>query len=190
MTHLTIWQVELLPWYAFLIAWAVGAIWVKPVKVSEPAEGRRWQTILLTAGFLLLFSPWLAAGVLGERFVAQRHWVETMGIGLTSAGSGLAIWARAILGENWSARVTRKVGHELIRRGPYAYVRHPIYSGLALAVIGTAMVVGEWRGLIAIPLIIIAESMKARREEQYMVAEFGEGYEQYRRETGFLVPGW
>ena len=68
------------------------------------------------------------------------------GIVLTYAGLMLAIWARLSLGTNWSAVVDRKIGHELIRSGPYAYLRHPTYSGLLLAVIGTAIEIGEWRG--------------------------------------------
>jgi protein-S-isoprenylcysteine O-methyltransferase Ste14 len=86
--------------------------------------------------------------------------------------------------------VTRKIDHQLVKSGPYAFVRHPIYSGLLLATIGTAIFVGEWRGVLAIPLILASESIKARREEQFMAAEFGDDYEEYRRETGFLIPGW
>jgi protein-S-isoprenylcysteine O-methyltransferase Ste14 len=108
---------------------------------------------------------------------------------LTYLGAAIAIWARIILGQNWSARVTLKVGHELIRSGPYRYVRHPIYTGMLLAMIGTAMVAGEWRGAAAVALSIIAFCLKAQREEQFMVTEFGETYHEYRSQTGFLVPG-
>jgi protein-S-isoprenylcysteine O-methyltransferase Ste14 len=86
--------------------------------------------------------------------------------------------------------VTRKVDHELIRSGPYAFVRHPIYSGLLLATIGTAIFVGQWRGLIAVPLVLLSESIKAKREEQFMIEEFGETYQQYREQTWFIAPGF
>jgi protein-S-isoprenylcysteine O-methyltransferase Ste14 len=185
---LTLWQIELLPWYAFLIVWLVASFWVKASKVAEPIEQRFVHGVLFTAGFYLLFARSFHYGPLNARFVPELHWLQMTAIGLTCAGVALAVWARAILGRNWSARVTRKEGHELIRSGPYAYVRHPIYSGLLLAAAGTALFVGEWKGVSALVLILVAERFKAQREEQFMLAEFGEGYEQYRRETGFLIP--
>jgi protein-S-isoprenylcysteine O-methyltransferase Ste14 len=126
--------------------------------------------------------------VVDTRLVPQLYSLQLVAIGLTSAGVAFAVWARIVLGEKWSARVTRKVGHDFIRTGPYDYVRHPIYSGLLLAAAGTALFVGELKRLVAIFLVLMAESFKAKREEQFMLAEFGETYEQYRRETCFLIP--
>src|SRR5262249_25086174 len=160
----------------------------KESKVTEPFENRVVHGVLFTVGFYLLFARSFNYGILSARFVPALLWLQKTGIALTCTGVALAIWARLILGENWSARVTRKVGHELIRSGPYAYVRHPIYSGLLLATAGTALFIGEWKGLVALVLVFAAESFKAKREEQFMLAEFGETYEQYRRETGFLTP--
>jgi protein-S-isoprenylcysteine O-methyltransferase Ste14 len=190
LLHISAWQIELLPWYAFLVVWAVAALWAKSVKVAEPASARLLYTMVMGTGFFLLFSRRADVWVLKQRFITDAPWVGTAGIVLTFAGAALAIWARIILGENWSAKVTRKVGHELVRSGPYRVVRHPIYSGLLLAVIGTALVVGEWRGVLAIPFVLGSESLKARREEEFMLAEFGDAYRQYRGETGFLIPGW
>jgi protein-S-isoprenylcysteine O-methyltransferase Ste14 len=190
LVNLTLWQIELLPWYAFLGVWLLASMRVKASKVTEPLEWRLLHGLLFTAGFYLLFARSFHYGILEARFVPQLHWLQVTGIALTCAGVALAIWARLILGKNWSARVTRKVGHELIRTGPYAYVRHPIYLGLSLAVAGTALVIGERKGLVALLLILVAESVKAKREEQFMLAEFGESYRQYRQQTGFLVPGF
>src|SRR5215813_9285698 len=75
--------------------------------------------------------------------------------------NGDSIWARYCLGEFWSARVALKEGHQLIRTGPYAFVRHPIYTGMLVATIGTALVVGEWRAVLAILLLVAAHSRKA-----------------------------
>jgi len=100
----------------------------------------------------------------------------------------VAIWARYSLGAYWSARVTLKEGHQLIRSGPYALVRHPIYTGMFLAALGTALVGGEWRGILALLLLITAHARKAFREESLLSREFGEEYTNYRRSTGFLFP--
>ena len=159
---------------------------MKASKITEPIQKR---LVHVTAGFYLLFARSHHYGVLDARFVQPMHAVQIAGIALTSAGVALAIWARLILGANWSGRVTRKVDHQLIRTGPYAYVRHPIYTGLLLATAGTALFIGEWRCLIALVWVLAGETFKAKREEQFMLAEFGESYRQYQQQTGFLIPG-
>jgi protein-S-isoprenylcysteine O-methyltransferase Ste14 len=135
-----------------------------------------------------LFSNDLRFGRLGERFLVRDPWLEAVGTALTYAGAALAIWARWSLGGNWSAEVSVKTDHQLIRSGPYAHVRHPIYGGLLLAVIGTAVVIGEWRGLLAILIWSVGHTLKAKREEAVMMATFGDQYQRHRRETGFLLP--
>jgi protein-S-isoprenylcysteine O-methyltransferase Ste14 len=137
---------------------------------------------------VLLFSKSFAFGRLAIRMFSPTPALDWTGVALTFVGSILAIWARLILGQNWSAEVSLKAGHELVRSGPYAYIRHPIYAGLLLAVIGTATILGEWRGLAAIALFAIAHGLKARKEERFLSAEFGEEYRQYRERTGSLLP--
>ena len=188
--HLTLWQIELIPWYLFVIVWIVAGLWVKTTKAAEPLSSRLAYGSLMALGFYLLFSRRPAVGLLGARFIVNAPWISVAAIALTFVGVGLSIWARLILGENWSAKVTRKVDHELIRSGPYVFVRHPIYSGLLLATIGTAIFVGEYRGLIAVPLVLLSESIKARREERFMIEEFGQTYQEYREQTWFIVPGF
>ena len=78
--------------------------------------------------------------------------------------------------------------HQLIRFGPYAYIRHPIYSGLILAMAGTAFVIGEWRAVVAVLLAVVELSRKASKEEALLATEFGEQYREYRRQAGFLTP--
>jgi protein-S-isoprenylcysteine O-methyltransferase Ste14 len=95
---------------------------------------------------------------------------------------------RALLGSNWSATVTVKQHHELIRRGPYAIVRHPIYSGFLLGVLGTALALGEVRGLVALALAFAGWYLKARNEEQFLVEQFGDAYVGYRRNVKQLIP--
>lgn len=101
-----------------------------------------------------------------------------------------SVWARVQLGGNWSGIVTIKQDHELIVRGPYAIVRHPIYTGLLVALIGSAMALGEWRGVLAVLIAYWALWRKLRVEERWMAERFGEQYEAYRRRIPALVPFW
>ncbi len=188
--HLTMWQIELMPWYLFVLVWLVAALWVKRTKAAESLASRLGYSSIMAAGFYLLFSDGLKLSFLNARFVGTEQWIAIVGVIITCAGVALSVGARLILGENWSGQVTKKVGHELIRSGPYGFVRHPIYTGLLTASIGTAVVVGEWRGVVAIPLILLSEIVKARLEERFMIEEFGESYETYRQQTWFIVPGF
>jgi len=138
--------------------------------------------------FELLFSNALRVGPLRLRFLPVEDWIVWSGIALTSLGVALAIWARYSIGQYWSARVTLKEGHRVIRSGPYAWVRHPIYTGMLLAAMGTALVIGEWRGVLAVVVMWAAHYRKALREEALLTRELGEEYVSYRRSTGFLFP--
>ncbi|HVH87937.1 MAG TPA: isoprenylcysteine carboxylmethyltransferase family protein [Terriglobales bacterium] len=188
MHHLTLWQVNLCAWYVFLIVWGIAALKRKPDKAAEPLAARLLYGAYFAFGFALLFSHSVPFNRLYGRFMPRSHWGELAGVVITYLGVALAVWARFVLADNWSGRITVKVGHELMCSGPYAYVRHPIYSGILLSVIGTALQIGEWRGLVAIAMVTVAFAMKGKREEAYMTTEFGQGYIYYRRSTGFLVP--
>jgi protein-S-isoprenylcysteine O-methyltransferase Ste14 len=107
---------------------------------------------------------------------------------LTGAGVGLAILARWHLGTNWSGTVTLKEGHELIRTGPYRAIRHPIYTGILLALLGTAIAFGEVRGLVAFAVAWGSFYFKARREEAFLTQEFGEKFGTHAKETGMFLP--
>ena len=183
-----VWQVALIPWYVFAAYWAITALRVKPTKAREKSVDRLITVVVVVAAYELLFARWLRIGPLGLRFVPQELWIAYPGIALTCVGTGISIWARHCLGEYWSARVTLKEGHQLIRSGPYAFVRHPIYTGMLVGCIGTALVVGEWRGILAVMLLLAAHSRKAMREERMLTQEFGEQYAAYRQSTGFLLP--
>jgi protein-S-isoprenylcysteine O-methyltransferase Ste14 len=185
---LTLWQIEMIPWYVFAGYWAITALRVKRTKSAEKAADRLATLGVITVAFVLLFNHRLPLGPLRLRFLPADARIAWAGIFLTAVGVAVAIWARYCLGEYWSARVTLKEGHQLIRSGPYAYVRHPIYSGMLLAASGTALVVGEWRGVLAVALILAAHSRKAAREEALLSTEFGEEYAAYRRSTGSLLP--
>src|SRR5580765_3075413 len=120
MHHLTLWQINLCAWYIFLIVWGIGALRLKPDKVTEPLSARLLYGAYFVVGFARLFSHSLPLGPLRQRFMPGNDWTEWVGVALTYAGAATAIWARFALADNWSARISLKVGHQLIRSGPYA----------------------------------------------------------------------
>ena len=188
MKSLSIWQLELIPWYVFAGYWLVSWLRVNPTKAREKSMDRLITVAVVVIAYELLFAQWLRIGPLGLRFLPEEEWIALVGIGVTWVGVVLAIWARCCIGVYWSARVTLKEGHQLIRSGPYAFVRHPIYTGMLVGCVGAALVVGEWRGIVAVLLLLAAHSRKAIREENLLTTEFGEQYRAYRRSTGFLFP--
>ena len=157
-------------------------------KISDSPAARSIHHAMLATAFVFLFAPQTGIGVLGQRFLPAGPGFQIAGFVITIAGLALAMWARRHLAENWSSRVRIRVGHELIRTGPYAHLRHPIYSGVLLAVIGTAIEVGRWHALVSVALILISYSIKARREDAALAREFGDAWLEHRRRAGFLLP--
>jgi protein-S-isoprenylcysteine O-methyltransferase Ste14 len=144
---------------------------------------------LALLGFALLGSRNFHQGWLGMRFLPDTPAVSVAGFALTVAGCLFAIWARLTLGGNWSGRATVKAGHELIVSGPYAMARHPIYTGLFLASVGTALARGEWRCILGLLLIALAFAVKIGQEERLMLQAFPHAYPQYRQKVKALIPG-
>jgi protein-S-isoprenylcysteine O-methyltransferase Ste14 len=105
------------------------------------------------------------------------------------AGCLFAIWARLILGANWSGTAKVKRGHELIVKGPYRFVRHPIYTGIITACIGTTLAIGEWRCIMGLIVVFLGLVLKMTQEERLMIATFPQAYPQYRRRVKALIPG-
>ena len=139
-------------------------------------------------GFVLLFSYAAGIGVLGHRVVPRTYALGVVGVAFTWIGIAIALWARWHLGQYWSARVTLKEDHQLIRTGPYPYFRHPIYSGIDLAAVGGALAIDEWRCIVGVGLIVVGYWIKARKEESMLAAQFGQTFQEHCRHTGFLLP--
>jgi len=175
-------------WLLVGVYWLVAALWSKPVARRERLLTRVVHLAIMIAAVVLLFSNSARVGMLGARLLPESEGICWAGLGLTVAGCAFAVWARAWLGPNWSATVTRKQDHELVRSGPYAVVRHPIYAGFLLAILGTALALGEVRGLVALTLAFVGWFTKARTEERFLVEEFGDRYLRYRREVKQLIP--
>ena len=176
------------PWVVFVACWAVGALKTRRTVNQESSASRYPILFLEILGFVLLFSDAVEIGVLGHRVVPQTYGLAVVGVALTWIGIAIALWARWHLGQYWSARATLKEDHKLIRSGPYAYFRHPIYSGLDLAAVGGALAIDEWRCVLGVGLIILGYWIKANKEESMLTAQFGEAFQEHRRHTGFLLP--
>ena len=177
-------------WGAWVLYWFIAAFGAKPVRRRESAASRAWHVVPLALAILLLAFPPHAGSVLDTRFMPQSRPLFWIGTAVLLGGLLLAVAARRHLGGNWSGTVTLKQDHTLTRSGPYRFVRHPIYTGILLGIIGSGVIaLGEWRGLIALALITASFLRKIRIEEQYMLEQFGDAYAQYRREVAALVPG-
>ncbi|MGO8788956.1 MAG: methyltransferase family protein [Terriglobia bacterium] len=176
------------PWIVFVVYWAVGALKTRRTVSRESSAARFGMLFLEILGFVLLFSDTAGIGVLGHRIVHRTYTLAVVGVALTWIGIAIALWARWHLGQYWSGRVTLKEDHKLICTGPYAYFRHPIYSGIDLAAVGGALAIDQWRCVVGVGCIVLGYWIKARKEESMLGAQFGETFKEHSRHTGFLFP--
>jgi protein-S-isoprenylcysteine O-methyltransferase Ste14 len=176
------------PWIVFVVYWVINAIRTRATREKESFISRYSILLIEVAGFGLLFSGSAGIGFLANRFMPRTLVSAIIGSALTWIGIGLAIWARYHLAEYWSARVTIKEGHELIRTGPYAHLRHPIYSGLVLAALGSALVIDEWRCVLGVCLVLTGYCLKACKEEAMLAQQFGDAFREHQKHAGFLIP--
>jgi len=182
------------PWIILVVYWWASALRTRRTVRRESFASRYGILLMLAAGYLLAFANSdqhdidAKIGLLGHHIFPRTDALAVASVVLTWIGIGLALWARSHLGQYWSARVTVKEDHKLIRTGPYAFFRHPIYSGFDLAMIGGALAVDRWRCVIGVILVIAAYSIKAKKEESMLTEQFGPAFEEHCRITGFLLP--
>jgi protein-S-isoprenylcysteine O-methyltransferase Ste14 len=183
-------QASLIPllWLAWLIYWMVAARDAKTTQRVESAASRAGHIIPLMLAAWLLWSRRVPAGFLDGTIFPPGAAVNFAGTAIVAAGLAFAIWARHYLGRNWSGVVTVKQDHELIRGGPYRFVRHPIYTGLLAAFVGSAVARDEWRGVLAIVIAWLALWRKLQLEERWMIEQFGDAYRRFREEVPALIP--
>jgi protein-S-isoprenylcysteine O-methyltransferase len=175
-------------WLAFFILWMVAALRTKRAVERVSLSRRLYYTTPVVLGYCCMFSSNFEFSWWQHRYLPRSSAIAIVGILITVVGLGFAIWARVHLGQNWSSAVTIKEQHQLIRSGPYRYVRHPIYTGLIVALMGTAFANGKVRGLLAVALVWFGFLLKSKMEEQFMDRIFGAEYADYRRTTGALFP--
>jgi protein-S-isoprenylcysteine O-methyltransferase Ste14 len=176
------------PWLVLAGWWVVTAAKARRSVRVESSASRLYHLLLTAAAFTLLFRGDARVGLLGWRIVPGSAGAAYAGLALTTLGAAFAMWARSALGGNWSASVTVKEDHSLVQRGPYKLVRHPIYAGCLLAMVGTAIVFGEVGCFVAVVLGLVAWWLKSRVEEAFMTQQFGDDYRRYQRNVKRLVP--
>jgi protein-S-isoprenylcysteine O-methyltransferase Ste14 len=181
-------QVIGLLWFAWAVYWMVSSLRIKAAVRRESTASRLAHVIPLVVGGVLIGwrdMPW---GALNLRLWPHSLLAYGIGLALLVAGLAFAVWARVHLGRNWSGSVTVKEGHELIRSGPYAYVRHPIYTGLITAVLGTAIISGTLRAALGLVIITVSLLRKLRTEEAFMRDTFPDEYQRYCAQVPALMP--
>src|SRR5579863_7964029 len=175
-------------WIVFVLYWQIKAADTKATQRLEPAASRIFRVVIFLIAIALLSIPRIPLPWLYVQLWPQGYWPFWLGAAITVAGLLFAAWARVHLGRNWSRSVTIKQGHELITTGPYAAVRHPIYTGILAGFLGMAIAISQVRGFIVVVLVFVVFWFKFRMEEQWMRSQFGETYATYARQTAALVP--
>jgi len=189
MVYLTRGGIVLLLWIAWLVYWGMSAANVKPAVRHESKWSRASYIIPIVIASTLLSTPPMArGGFLFLRFLPPGIDAYLPGVILIAAGLGFTVWARQRLGRNWSGTVQVKKDHQLISDGPYRFVRHPIYTGILVAFLGTAIIIGHWAGILAVLIAFGSFWRKLTVEERFMRETFGSVYEEYRARTAALIP--
>jgi protein-S-isoprenylcysteine O-methyltransferase Ste14 len=179
-----------LTWIIVLLFWTISSFGAKKVAFQESFFKRflfYWIPLLIA---ILLLGPgeWFGHSLIRENFVPHTNFVGAIGLFISIVGAFIACWSRYKLGNNWSLSVQKKENHELIQTGIYKIIRHPIYSGLLLLFIGNCIVVGDYRGIIAIVIVFISFWYKLKKEEKLLIETFGEKYIEYKKQTKALIP--
>jgi protein-S-isoprenylcysteine O-methyltransferase Ste14 len=172
-------------WLILLVYWTVNAFGNKK-SIYKQSRRSRLVFLVITTGFIYTI---IHIDRLHIRLLPTTLATQVAGIILSALGIAIAIWARRTLGTNWSGIITLKQDHTLVRTGPYAIVRHPIYSGVLLAAAGTFLaLLPTLQGVICLGFIFAGFRLKSLFEEQILSQNFPNQYPQYRREVMALVP--
>jgi protein-S-isoprenylcysteine O-methyltransferase Ste14 len=175
-------------WITFLIYWRIKAANTKNTQRLEPAVSGILRILAILVAIILLSTTWIPLPWLYRPVWRAGFWPFCMGAAITVSGLLFAVWAREHLGRNWSSQVSIKQDHELITTGPYAVVRHPIYTGILAGFLGVAIALSQVRGFVVFVLFFLVFWVKFSKEEQWMRSQFGETYAKYVHRTAALVP--
>jgi protein-S-isoprenylcysteine O-methyltransferase Ste14 len=168
-------------WAVFWLYWIVAAFSTKRGHVRWSRE-LRIRVVIVGLTFLLF-----RVGAFRGYTVDTNPWRSGVGLVLFALGLGFAVWARLHIGRNWGTPMTQKEEPELVTSGPYRLARHPIYSGILVAGVGTAVAL-SWLWLAAVLLAGVYFIYSATVEERYLTEQFPDEYPAYKRSTKMLVP--
>ena len=175
-------------WIAFIVYWRIKAANTKTTRRREPAASGILRALAFLMVIVLLSTTRIPLPWFYRQLWSSGIWSFSMGAAVAVVGLLFAVWARQHLGSNWSSAVTIKQGHELITTGPYAVVRHPVYTGILTGFLGTAIALAQVRGVIGLVVIFVVFWSKLQTEEEWMRSQFGETYATYAHQTSALVP--
>jgi len=185
-------QISFTLWTLWLLYWLISARHradgAGSSGVSREGAGSRLLHLFFMLAVALLFTGRLTLPFLYFRLWPNLRALQLVGLALEVAGLGFTVWARQVLGKNWSARITTAATQTLIVTGPYRLVRHPIYTGVLTALLGSAIMLGSIGGFLAVAVAAIAFSLKIRREEAALRRRFGEGYLAYAQAVPAVLP--
>jgi len=179
-------------WGFWAISWMAAAAWASRTEARPVAGSQLPYRIVTIAGVIALFSQRQWAGI--DAPGLDQLWDPPAALSgamvlVTAMGFAFCWWARLHLGRLWSSSVTRKQDHHIVDTGPYALVRHPIYTGIIIASIATAIVQGTALAIIGVVLITFGCWIKARLEERFLRSQLGaDAYDAYASQTGMLFP--
>jgi protein-S-isoprenylcysteine O-methyltransferase Ste14 len=161
--------------------------WANQTEKKPALKSQAGYRVVLILGGLALAVP--AHRYSGPLRFWHVNWIEAWScVAAIALGLAFCWWARLHLGRFWSSHVTRKSNHRVVDSGPYALVRHPIYTGILCATYATAIAKGTLFGICGNIIITLGIWMKARLEEQWLTQELGQDYEAYRRGVPMLIP--
>ncbi len=175
-------------WIVFVAVWLVAAVSTKRAVYRENRAQRLRYWLLLLMGWVLLFRGRQLPYPFNLRVVSHAAPIALAAAILCIAGLAFAVWARVTLGRNWSGVVTLKEGHELVERGPYRFVRHPIYTGILTMFFATALVQGHIAGFAGVLFMLASFWIKLGREEKLMLQQFPERYAAYQHRAKRIIP--
>ena len=174
-------------WATFVVYWLVSALRTKITAERQSVWSGLAHRIPLACSYVLLAAQHLPPPM-NNSITPHTDWAQAMGASICVAGLLVTLWARWTLGGNWSSSVTFKQGHELVRTGPYQFVRHPIYTGLLVMALGTTLNFGRVRCWLALPLMAAAFWFKLKQEEKLLLRHFPQEYPIYKNQVKALVP--
>lgn len=175
-------------WCLFFMYWIVAARDTKKNVYQQTLWGRVFIITRLISCFALIYLPALSIGWLGQQLIHKSLAIELIGSLFCAIGLLFAVWSRRTLGRNWSGTITLKQNHKLIQEGPYRLARHPIYTGLVMAWLGSAITLGEVRGVLAMAITFLGLWGKLKQEESLLLQQFPIEYPEYKQRVKALIP--